>query len=97
LGYASSSESITGYGTISSVFPSSGSIYGGQMVTISGNGFSDKTTVSFGSSMCKIIEYSINQLKCVSSEHSEGSTNLIIKYGLFALFYQNLDKKMTQI
>ncbi len=80
LGYAQSYVTILGYGTINSIFPNAGSIYGGQLVTINGNGFTAQTSVSFGSSICQIVEYTISKIRCKTSEHGEGSTNLIIKY-----------------
>ena len=60
IGKAIGSFNITSQGILSNVFPTSGSTYGGQEVTITGQGFhandSSLTSVSFGSNNCEITE-----------------------------------------
>ncbi len=75
---------ITGIDSISQISPDSGSIYGGQILTIEGNGFDNTTSVSIDNSNCKVISYSINQLKCLTGAHASASNlNILVRFKFF--------------
>lgn len=72
---------VTGLPSIDSLQPSSGSTYGGTLLTIQGNGFDQTTKVNFGSSSCSIRSVKINRLTCVtgSNNGAVGSFGVQIK------------------
>ena len=76
-GYADASDSvITSSPSVSSLLPVSGSIYGGQQISISGNGFSgsmDDTTVTIGSESCIVTSVSVDNILCITPANAEGS------------------------
>lgn len=74
-----SSIYVTSLPAISSIAPNSGSIYGGTLVKINGNGFSANTSVKFDSADCKIIQLSLSSITCMTSAHAAQNTNSIIK------------------
>ncbi|CAF3592631.1 unnamed protein product [Rotaria sordida] len=68
VGTAVSSPIITSIATISNVSPTSGSTYGGVLLTINGNGFarlSSNIQVTIGSSTCSIVETTPGQVQCI--------------------------------
>lgn len=73
---------LNGVAIITAVTPSSGSVFGGTVVTITGNGFYaiDNTQVKFGSSACKVINVAVNSLTCVTSAGTSGPATVAIKY-----------------
>lgn len=56
--------SIGGISNVSSIHPISGSVHGGQVITLTGNGFSPSTSVTIGPVNCTVISVSINEFKC---------------------------------
>ena len=56
---------------VKSIDPSTGSIYGGTIVTLIGNGFKSNSLVKFDSSTCNIISANINQIICKTTSHAE--------------------------
>ena len=56
---------------VKSIDPSTGSIYGGTIVTLIGNGFKSNSVVKFDSSTCNIINSTINQIICKTTSHAE--------------------------
>ena len=56
---------------VKSIYPSTGSIYGGTIVTLIGNGFKSNSVVKFDSSTCNIINATINQIICKTTSHAE--------------------------
>lgn len=64
---------------VSSISPNSGSIYGGTVLTINGNGFDSTTQVLFDTVQCNIISYSINSLQCRTGFHLFGVVSVNIK------------------
>lgn len=76
--------SITGIKALKSISPNSGSIYGGTVLTITGNGFDSTTKVLIDTTVCKITNYTINTLKCLTGAHVAASgLNFQIRYFLF--------------
>jgi hypothetical protein len=73
---------ISGIFSVKSIDPPSGSIYGNTLVTINGNGFSKNDLVYLDNSKCKIVNFTINEIKCLTSPHSEQQVSLTIKYQL---------------
>lgn len=61
---------VTGEPAISENNSTSGSVYGGQTLTINGNGFNANTTITIGSILCRVISYKVNELKCIIDETS---------------------------
>ncbi len=57
---------ISGKPGVATVYPSSGSVNGGQTVTLTGNGFSANTTVTIGGVLCKVVSFSVSELVCVT-------------------------------
>ena len=70
VGLAKSSIYLTGLASVASISPSSGSVHGGTVITIVGNGFSNATQVMFGSYACVPINVTPNQLQCKTSDSS---------------------------
>lgn len=59
--------------SITSISPSTGSIHGGLLVTVVGNGFSEDTTLMIASYDCEVFgAVSSSMLTCVTSEHAAG-------------------------
>ena len=55
LGLAQGAVAITSEATVTSITPSSGSIHGGQMITIAGTGFlAGDTTVDVDGDVCEV-------------------------------------------
>ncbi len=72
---------ISGTLIVKSINPSSGSIYGGTVVTLSGNGFKSNSVVKFDSSTCNVINATINQLICKTTSHAQQqSVSIQIEY-----------------
>lgn len=76
-GKASGSLSVTGTPVITSVSPSSGSIYGETLITIQGNGFVENDTrVEVGGNECVIQTTTLAEVTCVTASNSAGSVNV---------------------
>ena len=73
VGNAKTNVSITGASALKSISPNSGSIYGGTVLTIQGNGFDNTSQVSIDSSICKVISFTVNTLKCLTGAHSSAT------------------------
>ena len=67
---------------ISSMNPTSGSIYGGTEVTFAGNGFTADTVVMFDTATCVISNVSVNSLTCVTGAHASQTTSIQIRLEL---------------
>ena len=80
-----SNITLVGVPLVSTVSPPLGGCYGGQVITITGNGFSDNTTVYIGPIRCKVISVSVNDLKCVieptTVPYPDGNYTIDIWYG----------------
>ena len=74
------SNLINGIFSVKSIDPSTGSIYGNTLVTITGNGFTWNDQVYLGNSKCNILNATINEIKCLTGPHSEQEVSLTIKY-----------------
>ena len=76
-----SSVSLTSIGTVSNISPSSGSIYGGTILTIDGNGFASSINniqITVGTRTCSIIATTPGQVQClVPTQGSNPSTSSI--------------------
>ncbi|XP_072027284.1 LOW QUALITY PROTEIN: fibrocystin-L-like [Amphiura filiformis] len=67
---------------IDSVDPVSGSLEGGQVITIIGNGFhEDDTAIDIGGSECIIQSINISQIVCNTTSHSAGTVTLVVTSG----------------
>lgn len=68
IGNVVSAVNLTSSAAISSVSPTSGSTYGGVLLTINGNGFAKVASniqVRVGSSTCTIVQTTPGQVKCI--------------------------------
>ncbi|CAF3637436.1 unnamed protein product [Rotaria sp. Silwood1] len=68
VGTIVSSPILTSVATISNVSPTSGSTYGGVLLTINGNGFANlpnNIQVTIGSSTCSIVQTTPGQVQCI--------------------------------
>ena len=70
---------VTGLPSLKSLSPSSGSVYGGTILTITGNGFTTGTVINLHTSTCTVIEAALDKLTCLTSEHADGTVSLSIK------------------
>ena len=64
-----------------SVTPASGSLAGGQTITISGSGFGNRkenANVSLDGSPCDIISISMSHITCITTAHAEGNVSVEI-------------------
>lgn len=67
-----------------SVTPASGSMAGGQTITISGSGFgkrNENASVALGGSPCDIISISLFHITCITTAHAEGNVSIEISVG----------------
>ena len=74
----SSLSSVSNQGIISSIYPSEGSVYGEQTVTITGSGFHsniNESYVSIGGNTCEVQDVTFTTITCVTSSNS-GSESL---------------------
>ena len=79
FGNALSNFTITGTASVQSLIPNSGSIYGGTLLAINGNGFvTQNLLVSIGGSYCSIKSVTLSKIECLTSGHAEGNTSLSI-------------------
>ena len=65
--------------SIKSINPSSGSVYGGTVLTLTGNGFTAGTSISLGSAVCTVINAALDTITCLTSEHADGTTSLTVR------------------
>ena len=80
LGFAINTKTISSTASISSIDPSSGSIHGGQIITINGNGFSgsiEDTEVKIGDQSCLVHNVTLDQIKCETGG-GEGAQDLTV-------------------
>jgi hypothetical protein len=70
---------VTGLPSLKSISPSSGSVYGGTILTLTGNGFTTGTVISLHTATCTVIDAALDKLTCLTSEHADGSASLSIK------------------
>ena len=63
---------VTGVPSVGSIQPGSGSIYGGTLLAIQGNGFDKTTKVTLGSAVCSIQSLAINTLTCITGPNTAG-------------------------
>lgn len=64
-GLASGSQSFEyNSGSVDSVDPSTGSLAGGTLVTVSGNGFDETAAVDIDGNACEVVEVSSTEISC---------------------------------
>lgn len=69
---------INSTAVISSIAPGSGSIHGGTVVQIDGNGFKDDVTVTIDGSVCSITMVTLSMVKCTSPAHSAADVPVVV-------------------
>ena len=75
-----SNLTINGLPSVQSLSPNSGSIYGGTLLTINGNGFdmAQNLVVSIGGRTCIIQSVILSKILCLTSNHKEGNFTVSI-------------------
>jgi len=68
VGTALSTAQITGQLSLATINPSSGSIHGNQLLTVTGNGFTTRTLVKLGNLNCTVQTVSPSQLTCLTAD-----------------------------
>ena len=77
-----SGDTVWSSKTLDSIDPSSGSLEGGQTVTIAGNGFIvNQTLVLIDDSPCEIQSLTLSQIICITPPHAEGSETVTVTSG----------------
>ncbi|XP_038045747.1 fibrocystin-L-like [Patiria miniata] len=72
-------NTVTSSRIIDNVLPSAGSTAGGQVVTISGNGFvNGDTVVKIDGQVCNIQSVSLSEVKCKTPSHDAGTVDLVV-------------------
>ncbi|XP_035537797.1 PKHD1 like 1, tandem duplicate 1 [Morone saxatilis] len=66
---------------VSSFTPLSGSVAGGTLLTVSGFGFGQNTTVTVGSEECVVVHAGDTELKCRTPPGTAGSQNVTVMMG----------------
>jgi hypothetical protein len=88
VGTVLSSSTLTSVAAISSVSPTSGSIYGGAVLAINGNGFANSASniqVLVGTSSCTIIQSTPGQVQCIVPAQGSGPSSAtihVVSYGI---------------
>ncbi|KAK7010427.1 fibrocystin-L, partial [Biomphalaria glabrata] len=102
-GLAFTTKKVTSKAVATITIPVSASIYGGAMMVIDGNGFTQQTSVKVDSTVCSIVKTSLSQVKCILPAHAEGSIPVSIisnnvQYSPLSLSYsQTSTPKVTSI
>ncbi|KAL3886654.1 hypothetical protein ACJMK2_026634, partial [Sinanodonta woodiana] len=79
MGKASGSLQVQSIAVLSSISPSQGSIHGGTVLTISGNGFVvNNTVVQLDGTMCTIKSVTLTQIICVTAAHAAATVTVIV-------------------
>ncbi|KAK2887447.1 hypothetical protein Q8A67_015675 [Cirrhinus molitorella] len=63
---------------VTSINPTTGSVAGGTILTVSGYGFSNNTAVTINTQPCNIIEVQLSQLRCIVPAGSEGEQRVTL-------------------
>uniref|UniRef100_A0A673FZ74 Fibrocystin-L-like n=1 Tax=Sinocyclocheilus rhinocerous TaxID=307959 RepID=A0A673FZ74_9TELE len=63
---------------VTSINPTTGSVAGGTILTVSGYGFSNDTAVTIGTQPCNVIEVELSQLRCIVPAGSEGEQRVTL-------------------
>merc|ERR1719423_465585 len=66
---------------VDSISPGTGSVYGGQVITLSGSGFCEDTAsnVLIGSSPCEILSVTAGSITCISPAGADGQSSVTIE------------------
>ena len=64
--------------SVTSLSPQQGSISGGEVITISGSGFLDTTTVQMGGENCEVQSITAVEITCVTSRHTPGEYPILV-------------------
>ena len=81
VGNVVSSAHLTSIPTVSSISPTTIGIYGGVLLTITGNGFASSissVSVTVGSSLCSVVSTSPNQIECTAPAQGSSASPAII-------------------
>ncbi|CAM4636768.1 unnamed protein product [Leuciscus chuanchicus] len=76
--YKSNNSLFTHLLGVTSINPTTGSVAGGTILTVSGYGFSNDTAVTIGTQPCNIIKVELFQLRCIVPAGSEGERTVTL-------------------
>ncbi|XP_048254422.1 fibrocystin-L-like isoform X3 [Haliotis rufescens] len=78
-GTAATTVTVESSAVISGVTPSTGSVNGGTVLTINGNGFVvGETTVQVGGEDCVVTAVTPSQVQCDTSSHAAGAVDVVV-------------------
>ncbi|XP_007188845.2 fibrocystin-L isoform X1 [Balaenoptera acutorostrata] len=63
---------------ISHIWPASGSLAGGTLLTLSGSGFNENSKVLVGNETCNVIEGDLNKITCRTPKRIEGTVDISV-------------------
>ncbi|XP_019323389.2 fibrocystin-L isoform X1 [Panthera pardus] len=63
---------------ISHIWPASGSLAGGTLLTLSGFGFNENSKVLVGNETCNVIEGDLNKITCRTPKRTEGTVDISV-------------------
>ncbi|KAM7075199.1 fibrocystin-L isoform 18-T20 [Molossus nigricans] len=63
---------------ISHVWPASGSLAGGTLLTLSGSGFNENSKVLVGNETCNVIDGDLNKITCRTPKRIEGTVDISV-------------------
>ncbi|XP_065139309.1 fibrocystin-L-like [Paramisgurnus dabryanus] len=66
---------------VTSIYPTTGSVAGGAILTVFGYGFANDTAVTIGTQSCKVIEAEFSQLRCIVPAGSAGVQTVTVSMG----------------
>ncbi|XP_062600839.1 fibrocystin-L-like [Saccostrea cucullata] len=81
FGNAVSSLEVVSPAVISSLTPTSGSVYGGTEIHIQGNGFTENAVVTIGGVNCELVSATLSDLRCTTGAHAAETSQVDIQVG----------------
>ncbi|XP_061164553.1 fibrocystin-L-like [Saccostrea echinata] len=81
FGSAVSSLEVASPAVISSLTPSSGSVYGGTVIHVQGNGFTQDANITIGGVSCQLISATLSDLQCTTGAHAAETSQVDIQVG----------------
>uniref|UniRef100_A0A673UX60 Fibrocystin-L n=1 Tax=Suricata suricatta TaxID=37032 RepID=A0A673UX60_SURSU len=69
---------FTSQNRISHIWPASGSLAGGALLTLSGFGFDENSTVLVGNEICNVIEGGLTKITCRTPKRTEGTVDISV-------------------
>ena len=74
----SSLGALTSVMSVDAVTPDTGSVHGGQTITISGSGFCTKVSVTVGGEACSVLTTASDAISCVTPAGADGAAEVSV-------------------